>query len=381
MAEGRHWDETIRLACQAELRDGPVAIERLIWTSAETSHLQLEKIPVGTGEERDLGFLFCDMRNFTKMAEGQLNFDLAHILNRFFTALGDPVFMNNGIIYQYAGDEIIAIFGAGEDNPEKVCLDAIRAALGMLYAINRLNKWELKDFEVELRIGIGVHFGRAFIGNIGHYRHKQFAVVGDAMNITSRIQTKNKELGTELLISKDVLDQIEPDTVVIGKKSEVVLRGKQGSHTVFEVTGFQKGKGRLLLQSSIDALLKDEDRFASRFYERVFERAPEVQELFSTNMQAQGRMLTHMLRGIVYALSRPEYLRMGLKSLGKQHQDYKVEPEHYPVVKEALMETIEEALGEDYSREIGWAWKGALDHVIEMMTAGYEKNHRSIQKE
>ena len=161
MGRKRNWDPSIRLACQARAR-GEVAIQRLVWTSAEISQLQLETIPVGQGEERPLAFLFCDLRNFTKLAENHPNFDLAHMLNRLFTILGDPILMNNGIIYQYAGDEIIGLFGTGGGQEDKVCYDAIRAGLGMLYAVERLNKIELKDFSAEFQIGVGIHFGKAF---------------------------------------------------------------------------------------------------------------------------------------------------------------------------------------------------------------------------
>ena len=101
ISKKRNWDASVRLACQTRVMKNSVSIERLVWTNAEVSNLQLETIPFGIGEERDLAFLFCDMRNFTPWANQHSNFDLAHMLNRFFTALGDPVFMNNGIIYQF----------------------------------------------------------------------------------------------------------------------------------------------------------------------------------------------------------------------------------------------------------------------------------------
>ncbi len=363
----RTWDQSTRLACQARLLGGSVAIERMIWTSAETSHFQLEKVSTGIGEERDMAFLFCDMRNFTPIAEKQLNFDLAHILNRFFTALGDPVYMNNGIIYQYAGDEIIAIFGAGGDRPQKSCTDAIRAALGMLYAIRRLNKWDLQAFDVTMSIGIGIHFGRAFIGNVGHHRHKQFAIIGDPMNVTSRIQSKNKELKTELLISEVVHHYVDPGLLHIGAKSKVQLKGKSEVHTIYEVKSFASPDYQLSLQSSIHHILRDEAAFAQEFYEELFSLAPEVRDLFSDRLSAQGTMITSMLQSITYTLSRPDHLRMGLKELGKQHHGYGVQPAHYPVVKKALLTTIENRLGHEYTEEMESAWNKAIDTISDIM--------------
>lgn len=108
--------------------------------------MQLETVPIGKGEERPLALLYFDLRDFTKLAEKHTNFDLAHMLNRFFTILEDPILMNNGIIYQYAGDEIIVLFETSGGQKEKICYDAIRAGLGMLYTVEHLNRLELKDF-------------------------------------------------------------------------------------------------------------------------------------------------------------------------------------------------------------------------------------------
>jgi len=366
MARKRNWDPSIRLACQTRVR-GEVSIQRLVWTSSEVSQLQLETVPVGKGEERPLALLFCDLRNFTQLAESHSNFDLAHMLNRFFTTLGDPILMNNGIIYQYAGDEIVGLFGTSGGDKERISFDTIRAALGMLYAVERLNKLELKDFDAEFRVGIGIHFGKAFVGQVGHPKHRQFAVIGDPVNVTSRIESVNKELGTTLLVSDDFLSNFPENTLKTGLTSTVKLKGKEMAMKVHEILDFVEPDTNLEVQATLDLLLKNEDDFASSFYKRLFKKAPEVEELFTRNLLDQGRMLTHMLGGIIYSLSRPEYLILGLRSLGQQHEGYGVRREHYPIVREALLETIEDKLGEACTHKVRHAWQSALDLVVQSM--------------
>jgi class 3 adenylate cyclase len=366
MQKKRNWDPSIRLACQTRVR-GEVAIQRLVWTSAEISQLQIETVPTGQGEERPLAFLFCDLRNFTRLAGEHPNFDLAHMLNRFFTILGDPILMNNGIIYQYAGDEIIGLFGTGGGEVDKICYDAIRAGLGMLYAVERLNKMELKDFSTEFHIGIGIHFGKAFVGKIGHPKHKQFAVIGDPVNVTSRIEAQNKSLNTRLLVSDDFLSKFPEGVMKKGLSTSVSVKGKDEAITVHEILGFIEPDTHLEVQATLDLILKNEEEFARIFYEKLFIKAPEVRELFKKNMLDQGRMLTHMLGGIIYSLSRPEYLIMGLKSLGRQHESYGVQAEHYPIVQEALLETIEEVLGDYSNYKVIHAWETALELVMKSM--------------
>ena len=366
MARKRNWDPSIRLACQTRVR-GEVSIQRLVWTSSEISQLQLETVPVGKGEERPLALLFCDLRDFTNLAEKHSNFDLAHMLNRFFTILGDPILMNNGIIYQYAGDEIIGLFGTSGGDPEKISFDTIRAALGMLYAVERLNKLELKDFNTEFKVGIGIHFGKAFVGQVGHPKHRQFAVIGDPVNVTSRIESLNKDLNTTLLVSDEFLSNFPDNVLKVGLSSKVKLKGKESDIKVHEVLDFVEPDTNLEVQATLDLLLKNEDRFASNFYARLFEKAPQVKDLFTRNMVDQGRMLTHMLGGIIYSLSRPEYLILGLKSLGRQHKGYGVQKEHYPIVKEVLLETIEDELGDACTHKVRYAWQSALDLVAQSM--------------
>ena len=366
MARKRNWDPSIRLACQTRVR-GEVSIQRLVWTSSEISQLQLETVPVGKGEERPLALLFCDLRDFTNLAEKHSNFDLAHMLNRFFTILGDPILMNNGVIYQYAGDEIIGLFGTSGGDPEKISFDTIRAALGMLYAVERLNKLELKDFNTEFKVGIGIHFGKAFVGQVGHPKHRQFAVIGDPVNVTSRIESLNKDLNTTLLVSDQFLSNFPDNVLKVGLSSTVKLKGKETDIKVHEVLDFVEPDTNLEVQATLDLLLKNEDRFASNFYNRLFEKAPQVKDLFTRNMVDQGRMLTHMLGGIIYSLSRPEYLILGLKSLGRQHKGYGVQKEHYPIVKEVLLETIEDELGDACTHKVRFAWQSALDLVTQSM--------------
>ena len=321
----RKWDPSVRLACQCYVK-GDVEVQRLVWSSGEVNKLQLETIPEGEAEERSIAILFCDLRNFTRITSQNLVFDMAHMLNRFYTVLGDPILMNNGIIYQYVGDEIIGIFGTAGGSRQKNSMDAIRAALGMQYAIERLNSFELKDFDTKFEVGIGINFGRAYIGYLGHPKHRQFTIVGDPINMASRIQGCTKEAQAKILISKSILKSIPQETIEIGQTFRKQMAGKDFESELYELKGFIGTDMNLELQSSLDFILKNEEGFAERFYEKVFTRAPGVKALFRNNMVGQGRLLTHMLGGIVYSLSRPEFLKMGLRTLGKSHEKYGVNP-------------------------------------------------------
>lgn len=366
IASSRKWDPSIRLACQCYAK-GDVDLQRLVWTSSEVNKLQLETAPEGYAEERALAILFCDIRGFTKMTVENYSFDVAYILNRFYTVLGDPILVNNGVIYQYVGDEIIGLFGVSGGLKQKNCMDAIRAALGMQYAIERLNRFELVDFNIELKLGIGINFGKAYIGHLGHPKHKQFAVVGDPVNTTSRIQAYNKIAKTKLLISDAVYKAVPEDVLEISQTFHNQMAGHEHETVLHELKGFKDVDIQLELQHSLDYLLRNEEQFAKQFYERVFKKAPEARALFKNNMAAQGRLLTHMLVGIVHSMSRPEHLHLGLKLLGESHARYGVMEEHYPVVLECLLETIKVNLGEIYSDNLIESWEKALITITSEM--------------
>ncbi len=371
----RKWDPSIRLACQT-FPKGDVTVQRLIWSSAEVNKLQLETVPEGEAEERAIAILFCDMRDFTGLAATHFPYDTAYLLNRFYTVLGDPILMNNGVIYQYVGDEIIGIFGTTGGTRQKTCLDAIRAALGMQLAVNRLNRTDFKDFNTRIKIGVGLNFGRAYIGYLGHPKHRQFAVVGDPVNVASRIQGLTSETETGILISESIRNSLQEGTLRIRKTHHRKLKGKDGLFNLYELEGFAETDINLELQSSLDFILRNEEAFAARFYRKVFEAAPQVRSLFGGDMTAQGRLITHMIGGIVYTLSRPEYLKTGLRALGKNHEKYGVRPEYYPLVLECLLEAIREEMAEHYSDRIGEAWRQGLSMVI-----GEMQHWRGAKKE
>lgn len=369
MSDKRRWDPSIRLACQCYVK-GDIKIQRLIWSSAEVNKLQIEMTPEDKAEERPIAILFCDLRNFTRLSSVNGSFDMAYFLNRFYTSLGEPILMNNGIIYQYVGDEIVGVFGTSGGTRQKNCMDAIRAAQGMHYALERLNKMELKDFDVKLEMGIGINYGLAYVGHLGHPTHRQFSVIGDPVNVASRIQGMTKETGAKTLISKAVYQNANNEALVIGDNYSCLLSGKEERFDLFEVIGFKELDLQLELQDSLHILLQDEERFATIFYEKLFEVAPFARNLFRSNIREQGRLLTHMLGGIVYSLARPEYLVLGLKKLGQNHNRYGVKEAHYPIVKNVFLDTLPDVLGIMYKPSIREAWSQALDFVLDTMKEG-----------
>jgi class 3 adenylate cyclase/hemoglobin-like flavoprotein len=365
VAEALRWDAATRLACQTRVR-GDVTLERLIKSSADVSRLQLEEASVAPSEERTLAVLFCDIREFTAFVDRNLAYDVVHILNRFFKAVGDAILINNGVIYQYVGDQVIGLFGVGGDPPAKSCLDAVRAGLAMLEALKDLNAELSPQFGATLDIGIGAHFGALIVGMMGHPHHRQFAVIGDPMNVASRIEGANKMLGTRFLVSEALFKQI-PSAPVKTRAAQVVLKGKHGPVQLVEMMGFATPDPALLVQSTIEPLLQHQKRFTQHLYRRLFELAPEAQALFRGDMESQGQMLSHMLQVLVHAMSRPETMALGLRDLGRRHDGYGVASDHYAAFRRAFFDAAHATLGEKHTPEVDDAWAATIDMIIAAM--------------
>ena len=299
MGESREFGPSIRLACQTTAL-GDVTLERIVLHGSSASQLQLETIPEGVGEQRDLALLICDMRGFTPFVESRTAFDVVHILNRMFDALGEAILINGGAIYQYVGDEISGLFGLDGKSPETACRAAIRSALGMIDALESLNTSLESEFGISLSVGIGVHFGPVIVGRIGHPTRRDFSVVGDSINVASRIQGMNKQLGTSVLVSDEVLKILPLDAVDIGTEAKIPLRGKREPVGLHEVKGFLEPDTYLTVQGTISRLFEGSESFADQFYLRLFRASPELEALFTESLRMQGDMLEHMLRSIIY---------------------------------------------------------------------------------
>lgn len=367
VAGALRWDGFTRLACQTRLSgDGDVTLERLIKSSADVARMQVEGLSAAPSEERTLAVLFCDIREFTPFVDAHLAYDVVHILNRFFAAVGDAILVNNGVIYQYVGDQIIGLFGVGGDPPAKSCRDAVRAGLGMLGALNRLNAELSNEFGTALEIGIGAHFGPLIVGMMGHPDHRQFTVIGDAMNLASRIEQANKTLGTRFLVSEALFEQV-PDAFVDVRRAEAALKGKHGTARLVEILGFTTPDSALLVQSTIGVLLRRQKEFTRDLYQRLFATAPGARPLFRGDMESQGQMLSHMLQFLVHAMSRPDTMTLGLRDLGRRHDGYGVAAEHYPAFRSAFLGAARTTLADEHTPEVERAWAETIDMIIASM--------------
>jgi len=155
------------------------------------------------GEARRICILFLDIRNFTELSTKRSAQEVVRFLNFFFGNTTEIIQKHAGFVNKFIGDGILAFFMTGE-NP---CADAVSAAREILAETERLNdERQFGEFigDWEVSVGIGIHYGEVILGNIGSERKMDFTIIGEHVNIASRIEGLTKEAGVALLVSSDV---------------------------------------------------------------------------------------------------------------------------------------------------------------------------------
>jgi len=236
LAKRLHFSPEIRLACQTQLTDD-VKLRRLVLDAEDielTSQIKPGATADSVGLEREVAILFSDIRGFTTFSEHNLPYDVVHVLNRYFHDMGQVIHQNGGYIDNYMGDGIMALFGVHD--PHEATLRAVKSGVEMLKALDQLNPYIETVYKTRFEIGVGIHYGEVVVGTIGAANRKRETAIGDAVNVASRIESANKEVGTNLLVSEDAYQQVK-ELTQIGKTASITLKGKSGEYMLYEITG------------------------------------------------------------------------------------------------------------------------------------------------
>jgi adenylate cyclase len=190
------------------------------------------------GRSREVTVLFSDLRSFTTLSESLSPQETGRLLNTYFDAMIPIVFDHQGTLDKLIGDAIMAFFGAPgtlEDHPVK----AAQTALNMIEKLDRLrtDRNDIKGIE-RLDVGVGLNTGQVIVGNLGSQRFMDYTVIGDTVNLGSRLEGLNKAYGTSIIISQSTAKKLD-SRFVLRELDRVMVKGKADAVTIFELMGFK----------------------------------------------------------------------------------------------------------------------------------------------
>lgn len=187
------------------------------------------------GRRKEVTVLFSDIRNFTTMSERMKPEEVVAILNEYFAAMVEVIFRHEGTLDKYIGDAIMAVFGSPLSRPDDA-ERAVRAAVDMQTELKRLQaKWQLEGRE-PFDIGIGINTGEVVVGNIGSEKRMEYTVIGDNVNLASRLEGLNKQYQSHIIVSESVYEKLK-DKVNVRPLEAVTVKGKTRPVMIYEVLG------------------------------------------------------------------------------------------------------------------------------------------------
>lgn len=187
------------------------------------------------GEVRTASVLISDLRGFTTLAERTAPERVSETMSEYFTAMVEVIAARRGLVQDFIGDAVLAVYGVPASDPDHAW-HAVRTALEMQAALARLNARWAGDGRVGLAMGVAVHTGEVFAGNVGSPRRKKYTVLGDTVNVAARLEGLNRDLGTAILISGATLGAVR-DRVVVRDRGVIHVKGRSQPVAVFELQG------------------------------------------------------------------------------------------------------------------------------------------------
>jgi adenylate cyclase len=218
-----HAPAGVRLACQARPSTA-ITIQPLLPPQIAAPQA-LRGADLSQGKEQDVAVLFADLRGFTSIAERRLPYDVVFLLNQYFRVTGQSIMAAGGHVDKFIGDGVMAVFGL-KGKPELASAQALDAARRIAVALEVFNAQHHPELRAPFRIGIGIHFGPAIVGEMGFPPALSLTAIGDTVNTASRLESATKEENCQLLISDAVAHAAGlPDDV--GRRCEISLRGRE----------------------------------------------------------------------------------------------------------------------------------------------------------
>ena len=196
----------------------------------------LESLRFGTAESDEATILFSDIRSFTDLSEPLSPQELMDFLNDYLKMMNMSIMVNHGFVDKFIGDAVMAIFDRTEQSSNDA-RNALNAGMGMLQVLGTMNQKRKRQGQIPISIGIGIHTGPVVFGTLGFEERMDSTVLGDAVNLASRLESLTKYYGASLLFSDQTFEALgdEKENLLIRKIDTVMVKGRKQPVTIYEL--------------------------------------------------------------------------------------------------------------------------------------------------
>jgi class 3 adenylate cyclase/HAMP domain-containing protein len=248
------------------------------------------------GENRVLAVLFSDIRKFTSISEQMKPEEIVESLNAYFARMVDVIMERDGIVDKYIGDAIMAFFGAPVSHDDDA-VRAVRAGLAMLDGLAVFNEEERAKGRAGFAIGVAINYGPVTVGNIGSERKMDYTVIGDMVNVASRLESLTKYYSEPILISESVFDSIDGQ-IPCRLVDKVAVQGRSAGIRVYAP--------RSSLSESEREAWRLHDQALDLYYRRRFTDAAEIFREVWSRLDNDRLAALYVRRCRAFAESPPE---------------------------------------------------------------------------
>ncbi|BAB73965.1 GAF domain-containing protein [Anabaena sp. FACHB-709] len=186
------------------------------------------------GERKEVTVLFSDIRGYTTLTENLGAAEVVSLLNQYFETMVEAVFNYEGTLDKFIGDALMAVFGAPLPLTENHAWQAVQSALDMRQRLKEFNQRRIIQAQPQIKIGIGISSGEVVSGNIGSHKRMDYTVIGDGVNLSSRLETVTKEYGCDIILSEFTY-QLCSDRIWVRQLDKIRVKGKHQAVNIYEL--------------------------------------------------------------------------------------------------------------------------------------------------
>ncbi len=252
------------------------------------------------GEQREVTILFSDIRDFTSISEHMDSQQLGFFMNSYLTAMSDIIMSHRGLVDKYIGDAVMAFWGAPLNDGEHV-VNAVRAALAMQQKLDRMQTEFAQRGLPAIETGIGINTGTVSVGNFGSQRRFDYTVIGDDVNLASRLEGLNKPYGTRIIISGYTRNLLGPNFFC--RPIDLVrVKGKEQPVEIFEP--LLEGEPSEELRSEVSEFEVALRGYRARNFEAAYDR---ISQLQANNPSQLYALYLERIREFLKAAPAPDW--------------------------------------------------------------------------